>query len=94
MPAGSVQRRPSIHSMVSMRPPLRSRRTQGIFTLGSPLKLRLKSCTAAAMGASRLPRCRLQVCLKAIAGLDFAARSLPSHYPGAQTILSCCEWCI
>ena len=48
MPAGSVQRRPSIHSIVSMRPPLRSRRTQGIFTLGSPLKFLPKSCARTA----------------------------------------------
>ena len=45
MPAGSVQRRPLIHSMTSTRGLHRSRRTQGIFTVGSPLKLLWKSCT-------------------------------------------------
>ena len=44
MAAGSVQRMPSIHSMTSTRCPQRSRRTQGIFTLGSFRKLRWKSC--------------------------------------------------
>ncbi len=44
MPAGSVQRRPSIHSMTSTRGQHRSRRTHGIFTVGSLLKFCTKSC--------------------------------------------------
>lgn len=44
MPAGSVQRRPSIHSMTSTRGQHRSRRTHGIFTVGSLLKFSRKSC--------------------------------------------------
>ena len=46
MARGSVQRRPSIHSMVSTRGPHRSCLTQGILTLGSFVKLRLKSCSS------------------------------------------------
>lgn len=43
MPAMSVQRMPSIHSMTTTLLPHRSRRTQGIFTVGSVAKFRPKS---------------------------------------------------
>ena len=46
MPAGLVQRMPSIHSITSTRGPHRSGRTHGIFTVGSLAKLRPKSCAA------------------------------------------------
>lgn len=43
MPAGSVQRRPSIHSIVSTRPEDSAGYADGIFTVGSPAKLSPKS---------------------------------------------------
>ena len=54
MPAGSVQRRPLIHSITSTRGPHRSGRTHGIFTVASFAKLRPKSCAAA---SHRLQSC-------------------------------------